>query len=74
MFISHLVTRVQFFAIEVARNRRGLNNSHYQNKLETESTEVIKTAANKDNNAEHKDNNELFKDNLIEDDEKHDEN
>ena len=35
-----LVTRIQFIAIELARNRRGLNNCHYENKVGTAKNEV----------------------------------
>ena len=58
----------------MARNRRGFNNCHYQDKVETESNKVIKTAADEENNAENKDDNELCKDNLPENDEKYAEN
>ena len=38
------VTRIQFIAIELARNRRGLNNCHYQNKVEPAKHEVDDSA------------------------------
>ena len=49
-FLLFLVTRIQFYAIEIARNKRGLNKCHYKDKSaaeqDSEGTNQEKTCEN----------------------------